>query len=146
MATFTTADMLAAGMSVSTSDATVNGAFTIEWIIDGSKKTIATNDVINLFDIPAYCGVIVQGASYTLLTPGTASGAAEIGIAGTAATGLTGINTATANSRAALLATAVNTVATTGTASTITYKQLTAGLGGGKVRVRVQGVIIPSYA
>lgn len=146
MATYTTADMLAAGMSVSTDQPAVSGPFTIEWIIDGSKKAIAAGDIINLLDIPTYCAVIVQGASMTTLTAGTASGAPEIGIAGTACTGLTAFDSATLGARAAKLATAVNTVATTSSASAITYKQLTAALGVGKVRVRVQGVIVPSFA
>ncbi len=146
MATFITSDMLAAGMSVSTNQSSVNGPFTIEWIIDGSKKAIAAADIINLFDIPAYTAVIIQSATMTTLTAGTASGAPEIGIAGTACTGLTGFDSATLNARKAQLATAANTVATTGTASAVTYKQLTAGLGSGKMRVRVQGVLLASYA
>jgi hypothetical protein len=146
MATYTTAQMLAAGMSVSTNQAAVSGPFTIEWIIDGSKKAIAAADIVNLFDIPAYSAVIIQAATVTTLAAGTATGAPEIGIAGTAATGLTAFDSATAGAQAAKLATAVNTVATTGTASAITYKQLTAGLGSGKLRIRVQGVIAYSYA
>jgi len=146
MATYTTADMLAAGMSVSTNQASVNGPFTIEWLIDGTRKTIASGDIVNLLDVPPYCAAIVQAATVTTQAAGTASGAPEIGIAGTACTGLTGFDSATLAARKALLATAANTVATTGTASAITYKQLTAGLGAGKLRIRVQGVIVPSYA
>lgn len=146
MATFTTADMLAAGMAVSTDKAFTNGPFTIEFTVDGSKKTIAAGDIVNLFDIPTYCGVLIQAASVTTLVAGTASGAPEVGIAGTAATGLTGFDSATAGARAVKFATAANTVATTSSASAITYKQLTAGLGGGKLRIRVQGVIVPSFA
>ena len=138
MATFTTANMLAAGMSVSTDQPALNGPFTLEWIIDGSKMAIASGDIINLLDIPTYCAVIVQAASMTTLVAGTASGAPEIGIAGTACTGLTGFDSATAAARKALLATAANTVATTSSASAVTYKQLSAGLGSGKMRVRVQ--------
>lgn len=145
MATYTTAQMLAAGMSVSTNQAALNGPFTIEWIIDGSKKTIASGDIVNLLDIPTYCAVIVQAATVTTMTAGTASGAPEIGIAGTACTGLTGFDSATAG-QAAKLATAANTVATTSSTSAVTYKQLTAGLGSGKLRIRVQGVIVPSFA
>lgn len=146
MATYTTAQMLAAGMSNSTDKAAASGPFTFEWIIDGSKKTIASGDIVNLFDIPPYAAVIIQAATVTTLTAGTASGAPEVGIAGTACTGLTAFDSATAAAQAAKLATAANTVATTGTASAITYKQLTAGLGSGKLRIRVQGVIAYSYA
>lgn len=146
MATYTTSDMLAAGMSVSTDRPAVQGPFTIEWIIDGSKKTIAANDVVNLLDIPTYCAVIIHAASCTTLTAGTASGAPEVGIAGVAVTGLTGFDSATAGARAAKLATGTNTVATTSSASAITYKQLTAALGSGKFRLRVTGVICPSYS
>ena len=145
MATYTTAQMLAAGMAGSTNQASVSGPFTIEWIIDGTKKTISTNDIVTLLDIPAYAAVIIQAATVTTLVAGTATGAPEVGIAGTACTGLTGFDSATAAAQAAKLATANNTVATTGSASSITYKQLTAGLGSGKLRIRVQGVIALSY-
>lgn len=146
MATYTTADMLAAGMSVSTQQASLNGPFTIEWIIDGTKKAIAAGDIINLLDVPPYCAVKIEGASMTAIAAGTAAGAPEIGIAGTAITGLTAFDSATGGARAAKLATALNVVATTSGTSAITYKQLTAALGIGKVRVRVQGTIVPSFA
>ena len=144
--TYTTAQMLAAGMSVSTNEATLNGPFCIEWLIDGTKLTTAVNDVIPLLDIPTYTNVIVDGATVTTLAAGTATGAPEVGIAGTACTGLTGFDSATAAARAAKLATAANTVSTTSSASTITLKLLTAALGSGKLRVRVYGRIHTSQA
>jgi hypothetical protein len=145
MATYTTAQMLAAGMATSTNQASFSGPFTIEWLIDGSKKTIAAADVVNLMDIPPWAAVTIQAATVTTIAGGTATGAPEVGIAGTACTGLTGFDSATTGTQAAKLATAVNTVVTTGTASAITYKQLTAALGTGKIRIRVQGFIALSY-
>jgi hypothetical protein len=145
MATYTTAQMIAAGLPTSTNQAAVSGPFTIEAIIDGNKKAIASGDIVNLFDIPPYAAVIIQTATVSTLVAGTATGAPEVGIAGTACTGLTGFDSATLAAQAAKLATASNTVATTGSASAITYKQLTAGLGTGKLRIRVQGIIAYSY-
>lgn len=145
MANFTASDMLAAGMSNSTNSASFNGPFTLEWIIDGAKKAIAASDTVELISLPAYCGAIIQAASVTCLTAGTASGAPEIGIGGTACTGLTGFSSASTG-QAVKYATAANTVTVSASAQAITYKQLTAGLGSGKLRIRVQGVFVPSFA
>ena len=146
MTTFTAADMQAVGIAGSTNEPALSGPFTIEWIIDGSKKAIAQNDIVELLVLPAYTGAIIQAASVTTLAGGTATGAPEIGIAGTAVTGLTGFDSATANARAVKYATGNNTVSAGASAQAITYKQLTAGLGNGKLRIRVQGVYVPSFA
>lgn len=146
MTTFTAADMQAVGIAGSTNEPALSGPFTIEWIIDGAKKAIAQNDIVELLVLPAYAGAIINAASVTTLAGGTASGAPEIGIAGTAITGLTGFDSATANARAVKYATGANTVIAGASAQAITYKQLTAGLGSGKLRIRVQGVYVPSFA
>jgi hypothetical protein len=137
MATFTTAQMLAAGVPAASTDAfSTPGDVTFEYILDGSKKAIATSDVVNVFDIPTYTGVVISGAAVSVSKAGTASGALSVCIGTTDVTGLTAFDTATVG-ESVKLATAANTVVTTGTAGTLAIKMSTAGLGSGIIRVRI---------
>lgn len=139
MAAYTTANMIAAGIQAAGTDkAGLPGEVMLEYVLDGAKKTIAATDTVDIFDLPAYAGAIVTAAAITVITPGTASGTIDIQLAGTDVTGLTGwASDAAAGTKLVKLATAANTVVNTGSASAIRLQQNTAGLGTGKIRVRV---------
>ena len=142
MATFTTAQMAAAGIpAASSSSAGSPGVCMLEYVIDGSKKTIAAADIVTMYDIPAYSGFVVTGATVSVLVAGTATCTMDIGIGGTDITGATAVDMATVGDTVKL-ATAANSVATTGTASSLTLQFNTAGLGKGKARVRVYGTLL----
>lgn len=147
MATFTTAQMKAAGIQPAAMDAaSTPGNVMLEYVIDGSKKAIAAADIVTIHDIPTYAAFVVRGASIAVLVPGTATGTMDIGIAGTDITGLTAWATdATAGTESVkLAATAANSVITAGSASSLTLQQNTVGLGTGKLRVRIFGEYMDS--
>lgn len=146
MATFTTAQMKAAGIQPAAMDAaSTPGNVMLEYVIDGSKKAIAAADIVTIHDIPTYAAFVVRGASIAVLVPGTATGTMDIGIAGTDITGLTAWATdAAAGTESVKLATAANSVITAGSASSLTLQQNTAGLGTGKLRVRIFGEYMDS--
>jgi len=144
MATFTTAQMKAAGVLPASMDAaSTPGPVMLEYLIDGSKKAIAAADIVTMYDIPTYAGFVVSAASVEVLVAGTATGTCDIGIAGTDITGLTAFDTATV-AGVIKLATAANSVLTTSSASSLTLQQNTAGLGNGKLRVRIFGTYLDS--
>lgn len=139
MTAFTTANMLAAGIQAAGTDrAGQPGVVVLDYVLDGSKKTIAAADTVDIFDIPAYAGAIVDAAAVTVITPGTASGTLAVQVGGSSVTGLTAWATdAAAGTKLVKLATAANTVVNTSSASSVRLLQSTAGLGTGKIRVRV---------
>ncbi len=142
MATFTTAQMAAAGVpAAATSSAGMPGPIVIDYYLDASKKTIAATDIVTLFDIPTYSAFIVDAANITVIKGGTASATIDLGIAGTDTTGLTAFDAATVAS-STKLATGANTVATTSGASSLTAQVNTAGLGSGIFRIRVFGTLV----
>jgi len=142
MATFTTAQMAAAGVPpASLSTAGTPGAVMLEYILDGKKRAIAATDIVTMFDIPAYAGFVVTGATVSVLTAGTATCTMDVGIAGTDITGATAVDMATVGDTVKI-ATGANSVATAGTASSLTLQFNTAGLGNGKARVRVYGTLL----
>lgn len=144
MATFTTAQMLAAGVAPAGADrAGFPGPFVLEYKIDGTKKTIAAADIVTCFDIPTYTAVIIDGAQMIVEAAATATCTVDVGIAGTDITGLTAFDpTAAAGTKSSKLATAANTVVTTSTASSLTLQFNTAGLGSGRFTVRIYGTIM----
>jgi hypothetical protein len=107
------------------------------------KKAIASAENVTMYDIAANAGFVVSAASVEVLVEGTATGTCDIGIAGTDITGLTAFDTATVGG-VIKLATAANSVIATSSASSLTLQQNTAGLGGGKLRVRVFGTFLDS--
>lgn len=139
MAAFTTAQMLASGIQAAGTDKPATpGPIMLEYVLDGAKKAIAATDTVDIFDIPAFAGAIVDAAAVTVITPGTASGTVAIQIGGSSVTGLTAWATdAAAGTKLVKLASGANTVVNTGTASAVRLLQSTAGLGTGKIRVRV---------
>lgn len=142
MATFTTAQMKAAGVnSAGTDRASFPGPVVFEYILDASKKTIAAADFVTFFDIPTYTGVLITGASLAVLEAGAATSTMDVGIAGTDVTGLTAFDMATVG-ESTKLATAANSVITTSTASSLTMQINTAGLSRGKFRLRVYATIM----
>ena len=142
MATYTTAQMSAAGVpAAATSSAGTPGPVILDYYFDGSKKAIAAADFITLFDIPTYSAFIVDAANITVIKAGTATATIDLGIAGTDITGLTAYDAATVGT-ATKLATAANTIATTSSASSLTAQVNTAGLGTGIFRIRVFGTLV----
>ena len=142
MATYTTAQMLAAGVNPASTDcASFPGPVVLEYYLDASKKTIAAADFVTFFDIPSYTGMIITGAALAVIEAGTATGTIDVGIAGTDITGLTAFDGATVG-ETVKLATAANTVVTTGSTSSLTLQINTAGLGKGKFRFRVFGTLL----
>lgn len=143
MATYTTAQMKDAGIfPAATNCAAFPGPIMLEYLIDGSKKSIVATDIVTCFDIPTYAGFIVQGASVNVTTAATASCTVDIGIAGTDITGLTAFDATSTAGDQHKFATGANTVATTSSASSLTLQFNTAGLGNGVLRVRIYGVIM----
>lgn len=139
MAAFTTTQVRAAGLAPASTDrAGFPGDVVLDFELDGAKLTVAAADTVNMFDLPAYAGVIVKAAAITVVRAGTATGTVDIQIAGTDVTGLTGWATdAAAGTKLVKLATAANTTVNTTSATAIALQQNTAGLGNGKIRVRL---------
>lgn len=152
MAAFTIAQMRAAGVNPAAADsAAFPGDVVIDYELDGSKKAIAAADTVDFFEIPAYAGFIPTAAAITVIKAGTATGTVDIQIGGADVAGLTAWATdAAAGTKLVKIATgavsgAVNTppnVVNTTTASYIRLQQNTAGLGSGRIRVRVFGTLL----
>jgi hypothetical protein len=144
MATYTTTQMAAAGVPAAfSSSAGSPGACMLEYVLDGKKKAIAAADIVTMYDISTYSGFIVDAATVEVLSAAVATATMDVGIAGTDITGATAIDIATVGS-VIKLATGANTVATTSSASSLTLQFNTAGLGTGKLRVRVFGTLLDS--
>lgn len=142
MATFTTAQMVAAGVpAAATNGAHINGETILDYYLDGSKKAVVAADIVTMFDIPAATGFVVSGAAITVIKPGVATATIDLGIAGTDVTGLTAFDAVTLGTTVKL-ATGANTVATTSGVSSLTAQVNTAGLGSGIFRIRVYGTLI----
>lgn len=142
MATYTTAQMLAAGVNPAAADrAGFPGPLLLEYVLDGTKKAIAAADIVTIFDIPTYTYLTIAGASLSVQAASTASCTVDVGIAGTDITGLTAFDPTTAGTKDHKVASGTNTVETTGTASSLTLQFNTAGLGNGKITVRIYGDI-----
>jgi hypothetical protein len=141
MADYTTAQLRAVGIPPASSDAaSFPGPVVLEYDFDGAKRSTVATDTVAFFDIPALAGFIVRAASLTIVRPGTATGTADIQLAGTDVTGLTAwALDAAAGTQLIKLATAANTVVNAGSASTIRVQINTVGVGTGRFRVRVFG-------
>jgi len=117
----------------------------LEYYFDGTKRSTATADTVDIFEIPAYAGFVVDSAAVTVVAPGTA--ACTIGVtlgaaaaAGTAVTGLTAWSAAAAaGTKLVKLATAANSSIATATPTYVKLQFSTAAAGTGKFRVRVFG-------
>lgn len=158
MANYTIAQMRAAGIQPASTDAaSFPGRVVLDYSLDGTKKAIAATDTVDIFEIPAYAGFIIESAAVTVVAAGTATGTMDIQIGGADAKGLTAWATdAAAGTKLVKLAigavvSADNTPASvinTTTASYIRLQQNTAALGSGKLRVRIVGTMLeaPSAA
>lgn len=141
---FNTAQLRAAGVNPAGTDvAAPTGLVTLEFDFDGTRLVTAATNTVDMFEIPAHCGVVVHGATVSNVRPGTATGTLAVHIgaaaaAGTAVTGLTGFNGAgAAGTRDVRLATAANTAANGATPSFLKLAFGTTGFGAGRCRVRV---------
>lgn len=143
MATYTTAQMAAAGVMPATASdaASTPGPVIIEYFLDASKKAIAANDVVTFLDIPANTGVVITAATLEVIVAGAATSAIAVGIAGSNVTGLTAFDAATVG-KSIKQASGSNSVITTSGTSSLTLQVSTAGLGSGKFRVRIYGDIL----
>ena len=124
------------------------GSFFVEYDFDGSKRSTVANDTADMFEFPAYAGVVIDGAAVTVVKAGTASATISITLgaaaaAGTAVTGLTAwAADAAAGTKLVKLATAANSLINTTASGFIKMQVLTAGAGAGRFRVRVFGRIL----
>lgn len=144
MADYTIAQLRTAGIQ----PASLSGASMPEYVMfdyefDGSKRTTAAADTLALFEIPALCGLIVHAAALTVVRAGTATATADIQLNTTDVTGLTAwALDATAGTKLVKLATAANTIVNTSSATTVKLQINTAGVGQGKFRVRIWGILL----
>ena len=144
MADYTTAQLRTVGISPAATDRHgFPGPIVLDFEFDGAKRSTAATDTVAFFDLPALTGFRVNAAALTVVKAGTASGTADIQLAGTDVTGLTAwALDAAAGTQLVKLATAANTVVNTGSASTLRVQINTAGVGAGKFRVRVFGEML----
>lgn len=144
MANYTIAQLKTVGIQPASTDlASFPGVVTLEYFFDGTKRSTATSDTVDLFEIPAYAGLVVDAAAVTVVAAGTASCTIGVtlgasGAAGTAVTGLTAwAADAAAGTKLVKLATAANSVISTTTSNFVKLQFSTAAAGSGKYRVRV---------
>lgn len=149
MANYTIAQLRAVGINPAGTDVPATpGPFMVEYEFDGNKRSTAAADTVDIFEFPAYAGVVVESAAVTVVRAGTASctlgitlGAAAA--AGTAVTGLTAwAGDAAAGTKLVKLGTAALSLINTTAAGYIKVQFSAAGAGAGKYRVRVFGRII----
>lgn len=149
MANYTIAQLRTVGINPAGTDfAGSPGPFYIEYEFDGSKRSTAANDTADMFEFPAYAGVVIEGAAVTVVKAGTATATLSVTLgaaaaAGTAVTGLTAwAADAAAGTKLVKLATAANSLITSTASGFVKLQVLTAGAGSGKFRVRVFGRIL----
>ncbi len=155
MANYTIAQLRSVGINPASTDTHgFPGVVMLEYEFDGAKRSTATNDTVDIFEIPAYAAFVVDSAAVSVVKAGTASCAISVslgasGAAGTDVTGLTAwAGDATAGTKLVKLATAANSVVSTTTSNFVKLKFSTAAAGAGKYRVRVFGKLLeaPSAA
>lgn len=156
MANYTIAQLKSVGIAPATSSfaSAPTQDVVLEYFFDGTKRSTAAADTVDMFEIPAYAGFVVDSAAVTVVAAGTATmtvgvtlGAAAA--AGTAVTGLTAwAGDAAAGTKLVKLATAANSVISTTTSNFVKLQFSTAAAGSGKYRVRVFGRLLeaPSAA
>lgn len=139
MADYTIAQLRTAGIQPASTDTFgLPGFIMLDYEFDGSKRSTAATDTIQMFELPALTGAIVHAAALTVVRPGTASATADIQLNTTDVTGLTAwALDAAAGTKLVKLATAANTIVNTGSATGIRLQINTAGVGQGRFRVRV---------
>lgn len=149
MANYTIAQLRSVGINPAGTDFVgTPGPFYIEYEFDGAKRSTVANDTADMFEFPAYAGVVIDGAAVTTVKAGTASTTISITLgaaaaAGTAVTGLTAwAADAAAGTKLVKLATAANSLINTAASGFVKMQVLTGGAGAGKYRVRVFGRIL----
>lgn len=149
MANYTIAQLRTVGINPAGTDFEgTPGNFYVEYEFDGSKRSTVASDTADMFEFPAYAGVVIDGAAITTVKAGTASSTFSITLgaaaaAGTAVTGLTAwAADAAAGTKLVKLATAANSLINTTASGFIKLQVLTGGAGAGKYRVRVFGRIL----
>lgn len=149
MANYTIAQLRSVGINPAGTDFVgTPGPFYIEYEFDGAKRSTVANDTADMFEFPAYAGVVIEGAAVTVVKAGTASTTISITLgaaaaAGTAVTGLTAwAADAAAGTKLVKLATAANSLINTAASGFVKMQVLTGGAGAGKYRVRVFGRIL----
>jgi hypothetical protein len=147
MANYTIAQLKALGIAPATVDAPSfpAPAIVLEYMFDGSKRSTVATDTVDLFEIPAYAGFVVDSAAVSVIAAGTATVTVAVTLgaaaaAGTAVTGLTAwAGDAAVGTKLIKLATAANSVISTTTSNFVKLQFGTVGAGIGKYRVRVFG-------
>ena len=149
MANYTIAQLRTVGITPAGTDRPAGpGKVVLEYEFDGAKRSTVANDTVDLFEIPALSGFVVDAASVSTVRGGTASSTISITLgaaaaAGTAVTGLTAwAGDAAAGTKLVKLATAANSIISTATPNYIKAQFLTAAAGTGKYRIRIYGTIL----
>jgi hypothetical protein len=156
MANYTIAQLKSVGIAPATASFASGPSQNVilEYFFDGVKRSTATSDTVDIFEIPAYAGFGVDSAAVTVAAAGTAS--CTIGVtlgaaaaAGTAVTSLTAwAADAAAGTKLVKLATGAQSIISTTTSNFVKLQFSTAAAGTGKYRVRVFGRLLeaPSAA
>jgi hypothetical protein len=149
MPNYTIPQLRAVGIAPAGTDAAGGpGPIIVEFEFDGSKRSTVATDTVDFFEIPAFAGIVVSGASVSVVRPGTATSTIAVTLgaanaAGTAVTGLTAwAGDAAAGTKLVKLATAANSVISTTTSNFLKLQFGTAGAGTGRYRVRVFGTVM----
>lgn len=144
MAAFTIAQMQAAGINPGLTDAaSFPGFVVIDYVIDGSKKAVASTDTVEFYTVPTGASLLILGASVYVNVAATASANFDLGIWASSHTNITGLTAfdldAAAGTNVHKAATAANLAAST---NRLTLEMDTAALGSGNIRIRVYGILM----
>lgn len=148
---FTIAQLRAVGINPATTDRpSFPDHIVLEYQFDGARRSTVAGNWADMFEIPAGSALLVRGAAFTIVRPGTSGCTLGInlgasGAAGTAITGITGVSaSAAAGTQTIVLATGANSViVNSGGASNFAKLVFsTQPLGTGAVRVRLFGELM----
>lgn len=156
MPNYTIAQLKSVGIAPAASSAvgSPSSNVVLDYYFDGAKRSTVATDTVEMFEIPAFAGFVVDSAAVTVVSPGTATVTLAVtlgatGAAGTAVTGLTAWDgAAAAGTKLIRMATAANSIISTTTSNFVKVQFGTVGAGSGKYRVRVMGRLLeaPSAA
>lgn len=156
MPNYTIAQLKSVGIAPAASSAVGSPSYNVvlDYYFDGAKRSTVATDTVEMFEIPAFAGFVVDSAAVTVVSPGTETVTLAVtlgatGAAGTAVTGLTAWDgAAVAGTKLIRLATAANSIISTTTSNFVKVQFGTVGAGSGKYRVRVMGRLLeaPSAA
>lgn len=140
MATYTTTQLKTVGINpAAVSPASTPGFMVLDWIFDGSKRSTTSTDILQFYDLPAYCAVGVTAAAITVVKAATTNSNVDLRAGGSNITGLTAWDLdATAGTKLIKAATSgpLYTI-NTSSASALECELDTAAVGSGIFRLRM---------